>query len=146
MAINYVSTVPWNDPYDPWPAYSQVTLSAADAVLGAGALLTLNLTEFNDGSFYPWTYTCVSDGAVGLRLYQFYDEYTAQVTAYFGDTIYLGPIGTSRKGAPVKMSGAANGWSPGWDPMGEDVNSLYIQPVYSALTPWERSRRWNLNG
>jgi hypothetical protein len=120
-----------------------VTLSATDAELGAGTLLTLNLTEFNLDSFYPWTYTCVSAPSVGLRMYNFTPEnfYIAEVT-YFGDPMYRGAEG--RKGVPVKMSGAANGWGSSGidpDPVGQNVNALYIQPVYAVLTPWEYRRR-----
>ena len=46
--VDYVSTAPWNDPFNPWPAYAQVSLSAVDTNLNAsGAPLIMQLTNFD---------------------------------------------------------------------------------------------------
>ena len=41
------------------------------------------------------------------------------------------------------MVGTADGWEIN---TGSDIQGLLILPVYSALTPWEHRRRWNLMG
>jgi hypothetical protein len=148
--VDYVSTLPWNDPYNPWPAYSRLTLSATDVDLGAGAMLVYDLTYFNPvvgPSEATWQYTCtteVSNSTPTLTLTRdnnpgglFYAEVNTD-----GDIYYYVEDVTSRNITQGYVQGLAT-WT---ESNGENATSLSIMPVTTWLNPWEHRRRWCLNG
>jgi hypothetical protein len=125
--LDYVSTAPWNDPYNPWPLYSQVSLSAVDI---NPVILTLESFDPDNGSVTYANYEAVpipilymSSGAL----------WTVQNDG--NDYYYLN---TTTRAVPA-------GWLQGntnWDSVGgEDVNTLSIVPVTTWLNPWEFRRR-----
>jgi len=130
--VDYVSTLPWNDPYDPWPACNQVYLSAAAI---APSILTLRSfdpgTDYisaqvifaNDESDYP-DVRLIKD--VGSSLYM--------VTTINDGTAYFGPYYVKR---PWKQVNETVGWD---NENLSQVETLVIQPVATALTPWELRR------
>lgn len=130
--VDYTSTAAWNDPYNPWPAYSRVSLSAIDANLGAGVLQTLNLVYFDPVSLYL-VYSNKALGAmeqIDLEL-----NGTTWAVKYDGDSYYL--LYDAARAIPA---GRAQGYD--WqEPGGADANTLYIAPVTTWLNPWEYRRR-----
>lgn len=131
--VDYVSTAPWNNPYNPWPAYSRVSLSAIDSNLGDGVIQTLNLVYFDPVSQYL-AYSNKALGAgqqIDLEL-----GGTTWAVKYDGDSYYVLP--------DVALAIPA-GWVQGntnWQEYdGSNATSLSIVPVTTYLNPWEYRRR-----
>ena len=136
--VDYVSTAAWNDPYNPWPLYSQVSLSAAEVSLRTFTLVSFDPNAEGVAAHYT--------DDVG----DYYLDYDATGNAYgndqawnvfdlnnSGEILYYKP--TLVRAIPVKVVGVADGWAAG--PAGTDETALYIQPVFTTLTPWEFRRR-----
>jgi hypothetical protein len=147
--IDYVSTLPWNDPMNPWPQYSRLMLSAIDVRLGAGVPFAYDLSYFypvNSGS-HLWTYTSIDDTYDGaqavIELHKEFglNTYTA-VVIFDGDVQYVAS-GMQTKGIPAGFVQGNTDWNA---EDGDDVNSLSIIADINYLTPWEHRRRWALNG
>jgi hypothetical protein len=129
--VDYVSTLPWNDSMNPWPAYAQVSLSAAD--IQGGAWLTYTLVQFDPtlpgaAMFYSanteegnyLTY----DGTYWRIIAQ--EEY-----AYY---YYESPV----RGIPAGYKQGNMAWE---SDMGSEANTLSIIADTTVLTPWEYRRR-----
>jgi hypothetical protein len=129
MATDYISTAPWNDPLNPYPFYSQVTLSAVDI-----PLVTLNLFAFEPvGNGVPISYRN------GFEMwFNALNGYWLIVDS-IDNSVYQ--LNTNVRQLPVKSPGSAQGWIIAEEGIGVDPASLYIQPVYTALTAWEQRRR-----
>jgi hypothetical protein len=142
MAVDYISTIPWNDPFNPYPFYGQVTLSAADV-----SVCVLDLQVFDPNEITPIIY---SNGSKSIWYNK--DPYHGSSPAGFwlvdNTQLDLGlyQLNTSNLQLPVKLPGSAQGWQIAAEGPGEDPASLYIQPVYTSVAPWEQRRRWNLMG
>ena len=133
--VDYVSTAAWNDPFNPWPAYFQVSLSAADI-----PPVILTLTYFNPNTDLVVSY---ADDAGDYLLN--YDA-TGEHHGYGASWVVMGEEGstslyykpTLTRAIPVKVTGVADGWEL---TNGSDQTTLYIQPVFTSLNPWEFRRR-----
>jgi hypothetical protein len=142
MPIDYVSTAAWNDPFNPWPAYAQLTLSAADAALNASGMpLIMQLTNF-DPSASPanglsWVYQSLNQpnpDAVYLRYIRASNEIQIGDDE---DGVYYVIYNTAVRSIPA-------GWQQGntaWEAdNGADVTTLSIIADTTVLTPWEKRR------
>ena len=148
--VDYVSTAPWNDPFNPWPQYSRLMLSASDVKLGSGVPFAYELTYFFPtiiAGQSAWQYVSIDDTYDGaqadINLSKDFgsDAYTATVV-FDGDVQYV-LNGTTRRGIPAgDVQGNTN-----WEAVeGDDAATLSIIPVTTWLTPWEHRRLWCLNG
>jgi hypothetical protein len=146
-SVDYVSTDAWNDPYNPWPAYAQLTLSAADTNLhtGAGAPLIMELIEFypGPGDEHNWVYASLNaeGDTVFMRFNK--DMYNAPFTLNIQDsngTFYY--LTTANRSVPAGYVQGNTAWIVG--DQGADVTSLSIVPVTTWLNPWEQRRRRSL--
>jgi len=155
MSVDYVSTAPWNDPYNPWPQYSEVIFKMIGGSEGGAdftCLYTLstfnplqnitNYATFSANALYV-DLAALALGTENTLLYQinlhpsllvqnFWQVnvllYETRVRAYKAD---------ASRSVPVKSAGSAQGWIPqaGFEPY--SVNDMSIIPVTTALTPWE---------
>lgn len=135
--VDYVSTLPWNDPTNPWPAYAQVSLSAAEISLRTFTLISFDLNAEGVAVRYEDADT------------EYYLDYDASGQVYGndaswtvydpqnGDTLYYKP--TLIRAIPSKAVGVADGWQAAGS--GTDESILYIQPDVASLNPWEYRRR-----
>ena len=143
-SIDYVSTAAWNDPANPWPAYSRVSLSAIDSNLGAGVMQTLSLVSFDpEGLVYGYPSLRYSDKALneGENIVLLF-ETNAWAVQYDGDTQYR-LDGPQPRVIPAGWVQGNTTWS---EDNGESAPTLSIIPVTTYLNPWEFRRRWALNG
>jgi hypothetical protein len=130
--VDYTSTAPWNDPYNPWPAYAQLQLSAAD--IQGGAWLTYTLTQFDPAlPGAAMFYSANTEEGNYLTYDGSYWRIIAQEEiAYY---YYESPV----RNIPAGYQ-QGNTW--GWESdMGSEVNTLSIIPVTTSLNPWEYRRR-----
>jgi len=141
--VDYVSTAPWNDPFNPWPAYAQVSLSAVDATLNNdGNAKILTLVSFDPYAYLNeapvWTY----ESADGVQL--ILDLFASIVSVFAAPTNYYALTPTQNRGIPAGVVQGNDTWSvaPGYE--GADVSTLSIMPVTTYLTPWEFRRRRSL--
>ena len=135
--VDYVSTAPWNDPTNPWPLYSQVSLSAAEFSLRTFTLISFDpnaegvAARYEDAAgdyFLDYDATGMIHG--NDQAWTVYDPQNQ-------DTLYYKP--TLVRAIPAKVVGVADGWVAGGS--GTDETTLYIQPVTTWLNPWEYRRR-----
>ena len=126
--VDYVSTAAWNDPFNPWPAYAQVSLSAADI---PPVILTLayfnpptNSVEYQNGA--------VAEMPTLARIPDF-----AWLFMYNGDDYYQ--LDTITRALPAGyLQGNTNWQSAG---AGAFETTLSIIPITTSLNPWEFRRR-----
>ena len=136
--VDYVSTAPWNDPTNPWPLYSQVSLSAAEFSLRTFTLITFDpnaegvAAHYADaaGDYYLDYDATGSYYGNGLS-WNVFDANGAGEVLYYKETL--------TRAIPAKVVGVADEWVAG--PAGTDETTLYIQPVFTSLNPWEYRRR-----
>jgi len=151
--VDYVSTLPWNDTRDPWPQYSQITLSAADTdasglIAPAGVIYDLQYFDPVVPTAYPTggAVTCyyrnlsydlvlLKDATVGIpNNWYIYDENAEEF--YYQSTRFL-------KNVPyVNPGNVGSAWRAYGS--GTKLSSLYIAPVTTSLNPWEYRRRRTL--
>ena len=130
--VDYTSTAPWNDPYNPWPAYAQLTLSATD--IQSGALLTYTLTEFNPNALNGG-YMFYNAGTEEGNYVQFISGIW-QIIAQEEFTYYELPTVVRAIPAGYKQG------NMNWDAVeGNFESSISIIPVTTSLNPWEYRRR-----
>ncbi len=150
-AADYVSTLPWNDPLNPWPKYSRLLLSAADVSLGAGVVHAYDLQEgslmpYVNGGYGYWAYESV-DAIVAsdhpVLNYGGDEDGQMKVSSYVG-ALYVIPTATVRRDIPAGFVQGNAAWNN--TGLGEDPTSLSIMPDINYITPWEHRRRWALNG
>jgi hypothetical protein len=129
--VDYVSTAPWNDPMNPWPAYAQLQLSAAD--IQGGALLTYTLAQFDPalpgGAMF---YSANTEEGNYLT----YDDTHWKIIAQEELEYYRLLTGT--RAIPQGFQQGNTDWVP---VEGSDENTISIMPVTTYLTPWEYRRR-----
>lgn len=124
--VDYTSTAPWNDPYNPWPAYAQVSLSAADI-----EPVILTLTNFDPGiPQVDYLNDAVAEQPLLIKIS------TGWLIGYNGDDYYQ--LDTITRAIPA-------GWVQGntnWQPIqGNHEVTLSIIPITTSLNPWEYRRR-----
>ena len=135
--VDYVSTAAWNDPFNPWPLYSQVSLSAVEF-----SLRTFTLVSFNPDTDAVNVVAHYEDAAGDYLLdydatgNQYGNEQAWNVcNAQNGDPLYWKP--TFVRAIPAKVVGVIDGWEAQYN----EGTELYIQPVFTSLNPWEFRRR-----
>jgi len=131
-SVDYVSTAPWNDPYNPWPAYAQLTLSAADLTVPSDTYV-LNVFNPNDALLVNYN-GVASDGNQLLQLtddgvWRIYDDVVGEM--------YI--LDTARRGIPAGWLQGNTNWIPVDGPRAENTISIIADVTY--LTPWEYRRR-----
>lgn len=130
MAIDYVSTAPWNDPMNPWPAYAQLTLSAADLTVPSD---TYVLNVFNPNDALLVNYNSVATD--GNQLLQLTEDGVWRI--YDDNVGIMYTLATARRGIPA-------GWLQGntnWTPIeGSAENTISIIADVTYLNPWEKRR------
>jgi hypothetical protein len=138
--VDYVSTLPWNDPANPWPQYFQVSLSAAEI-----SLRTFTLVSFdpNAAAFGQPTAHYEDDNGDYRLDYDASGQYYGNGASWnvwsnmIEDLLYFKT--TLIRAIPFKAAGVADGWEAGGS--GTDQSILYMQPDVASLNPWEYRRR-----
>ncbi len=151
-AADYVSTLPWNDPFNPWPKNSRLLLSAADVSLGAGVVHAYDLQEgvfdpYSDGGYGRWAYECVDQIAGSSPVVSLSNLVDGQMKVAAGGgvgSLYVTAV-TTRRDIPAGRVQGNTCWTAAGQ-AGVNVNSLSIVPDINYITPWEHRRRWCLNG
>jgi len=153
--VDYISTAPWNDPFNAFPQYAQVSLSGM-VVDGDGTPRYANnevlpMTYFNPLSTIKNTNVVCrfasADGIWQLDLsvvfFPYYDGNQWVLDCFDGDGAQFS-YDTMSRSVPCKtLVGSDQGWQI---ISGSGIAGLLILPVTMALTPWEHRRRWALNG
>jgi len=144
--MDYTSTAPWNDPYNPWPRYTQMFMQGVvEGVYPTEKSLYVNavlsLTYFDPVGPGP------------LMAYTGMQEETSLDVSYdyFGGAwnwyILIPDVGDyfcfSRNAARDIFRNSSE-WQWLHDNGSSGVPAM--MPVLSAVAPWERRRLWNLNG
>ena len=131
--VDYVSTAPWNDPYNPWPAYAQLQLSATD--IQAGAWLTYTVWEFEPTTAGGGPFISYTAGTEEGNYVRFINGIW-QIIAQEELTYYE---------LPTVVRAIPAGWKQGntnWIVVeGSMEDTLSIIPVTTSLNPWEQRRR-----
>jgi hypothetical protein len=137
MAVNtnvpdYISTDPWNDPYNPWPNWSDITIGAADI-----SSQTFTLSVFNPNTPNVQYYT-----APGGTNRLVFNGSTWRIYNNNNTSLYV--LSTTARTLPTitpKLSGTI-GFSKD---NGTDASSVSATPG-TDITPYAFRRLWNLNG
>ena len=139
--VDYTSSAAWNDPYNPWPAYAQVSLSAADENLSVnGAPLIMQLEDFDPTpGEQNWSY--ISLNALNDTVYMIYNSDSNQVTISDPNVSPYYSLPTTVRSVPAGWQQGNTNWVTDG---GADVNTLSIVPVTTYLNPWEYRRRRTL--
>ena len=133
--VDYTSTAAWKDPYNPWPAYSRISLSAADTNLGAGVMQTLNLVSFDpEGLVLMYSNKTLGEGEHIALLF----TANAWYVQYDGDTYYRLDDSPQPRAIPKGWVQGDTTWT---EDNGVDATSLSIVPVTTWLNPWEFRRK-----
>ena len=143
--VDYVSSAPWNDPYNPWPTTTQVLLSSNNEPLLSGDFAGIaDFTIFNPANLAPGSVIMQFSGnASPLNLYYTLSGNTPCWIIGFTTAIVKFYLPTTSRSLPVKLPGSSAGWILGdyADPAAT-VQGLVITPVLSSpITPWEYRRR-----
>ena len=126
--VDYVSTAAWNDPFNPWPAYAQVSLSAADI-----PPVILTLTYFDPPGTVDYLNDAVAEQPALIRL----PSPSGWLIMYNGDDYY--ELDTITRAIPAGyLQGNTNWQSAG---AGAFETTLSIIPITTSLNPWEFRRR-----
>ena len=157
MPIDYVSTVPWNDPFNPWPAYLKYVVNFTTNPLSA---CTVELTSFAPltGCTDPaaatlyFLYTAISEpgNMTNTKLYYYtskpFDPFESLVcSAIFTSIDPVEQFEIEWEHAPrtpFKAVGTTAPWT--WvNQAALDViqlSAISIIPVLSSVAPWEQRR------
>lgn len=141
--VDYVSTAPWNDPMNPWPAYAQVSLSAVDTNLNAsGAPLIMQLTNFDPAASpagdLSWMYQSLNQPNVDAVYLRYFRSDNRIQIGDDEDGVYYEITSSAVRSVPAGWKQGNTAWTAD---NGADVNSLSIIPVTTYLNPWEYRRR-----
>ena len=136
--VDYVSTAIWNDAFNPWPQYFQVSLSAADANLNAsGVPLIMQLVEFDptEGE-QNWVYA--SQNHEGDQVSMTYNTSNNLVTISDGNLGTYYTLETTVRSIPAGWLQGNTNWAPS---EGSEEGTISIIPDITYLNPWEYRRR-----
>jgi hypothetical protein len=148
MAFDYVSTLPWNDPFNPWPAYNSVQVeTVVDGNVVQSDVYTLTAFDPAGNTTYAGVTgvsvvyaktNAPSDGNMFfvLKPFQGGDLQNCWAVNTPGGGI-TGLLNNTSRSLPVKQSGDTYGWIQTQG----NVSQLRVTPVYTDLTPWEFRRR-----
>jgi hypothetical protein len=146
--VDFVSSQPWNDAFNPWPQYSQVKVGISGT---PGSEYTCTLNAFSPLQGVDYSLIYVPELSAVNAFY--YDDASTSAMAFQesqGANFWFisHPLGTyvannAARALPSKQAGGAYGWIiyPGYEGSSANVNNLYIVPVTTALNPWEYRRR-----
>jgi hypothetical protein len=133
MATDYISTTAWDNPENPWPTYSKVTV-------GGGGITTTVLTLDEFDPTVATTGRAVLFESAGSE-FLFFNNNQGWYCGDANDTFFLA---TSSRQIPVKAAGAAGGWTRVAG--SGTVANLAVTPDTTSQTAWTTRRLWNLNG
>ena len=155
-SVDYISTIPWNDPLNPFPLYAQVIVSMTILANGDGypagpTQQTLTMSQFvpEPGNESVISYVNAADIPVINKVILRYEEagIAADTKWYFqtGDdayrlAIYNNPDVKVPRAIPAGYVQGNVAWDSNVD-VNIDVTTLSIMPVTTYLTPWEQRRR-----
>jgi hypothetical protein len=153
---NYIDTNPWNDPTNPWPTYTRITVGAADI---STSVLTLSV-------FDPKKKIVYANSNNTIRLVSYFDEFFGAPgmggkgwlieKSEFGSNVGYYAIITYSKSLPTIGAGLSaqdysggnytdgtNWWVVSGQPAyaGSNNTSLTATPDYNTRTDMERRRK-----
>jgi len=134
MATDYISTTAWDNPENPWPTYSKVTVGGG----GIAAASIVTLSQFDP---------TVATGGRALLFENAGSEFMLfnnNEGWYVGDSNDTFFLATSSRQIPVKAAGAAGDWTRVAG--SGTVANLAVTPDTTSQTAWTTRRLWNLNG
>lgn len=148
MPVDYTSTAPWNDPYNPWPAFYQISLSG-NVINDVGTPIAVNTVlhmivfdpNIDDNySVYYETVPVVYNNSY-CAVYGYRD--TATASPYWSIQIgsedpFKAFNNTLQRNIPYILNQSQIGdWSAD---TGSGIGNIILKPVIAAVTPWERRR------
>jgi hypothetical protein len=139
--IDYISTTPWNDPKNPWPAYSTVALSGTVVVGGQTIIVNPDTARMSIATFNPVQTTGIplyySNASGDIYMDYYIDEPSGWFMSLSGFEIRNHP--NASKDVPyITVAGVTGTWV---QETGTGLSSLLMYPVTTDLTPWEQRRR-----
>jgi hypothetical protein len=148
--VDYVSTAPWNDPFNPWPSTASVVVSGNGAS-GEGIPFSFVNVELPMTHFAlpevngPAGQDIIIYGSGALKLYGIYNARSALYVWELGYYISSSDLFRLVSGSPVTKKDIpfilnANNLGT-WYADDGSTTGLTIKPVYAVLTPWEYRRR-----
>lgn len=144
MAVDYISTAPWNDPYNPWPVYNSCVVSFLSS--GVAFTKTLNMYAFDpyatDDVYAGYESDVPAWPVVKLEYYK--DVNNFWQLGMTNSNVYLQNyyrLFTDTRSLPNKQTGSAYAWTPVATDGNISISSVSIQSVMSDWTPWEYRRR-----
>ena len=150
MPIDYVSTVPWNDPTNPFPKYTQVALSgrvvdSGSNVLNINCILTMTGFEPGNVNGNKVSYQNAAVGNGGTALFYYFDNSFKGWYLQIGNT---NPRFVANTNEPtpylvfdVPYIYTAGSVGPWVNASGTGINTLLITPVLSSVAGWELRRK-----
>jgi len=138
MAVDYISTLPWNNPYNPWPGYTTIPMVSSIYIRPT----TLQLTWFDPYSDVPMRYEGM-DGNDTIGLFFYGEGYNLEglwAITLDNTPLYSSPASIQwSRSLPMKMPGGDYGWL---NQDTDNVETLCISaPDLNSVAPWERRRR-----
>ena len=147
MSLDYISTTPWNDPLNPWPAVNSLTVSYSLSGLYDGVynLTTFNplATGTNNSVEYTGDSTSTTISAATLSLSG--TNWALKVAATSTLRNFVDALKT-----PWKVTNLISTWEGltpitlVWSVTGNNVVQTAITPNIADRTPWENRRLRNL--
>lgn len=148
MPVDYNSTDPWNDPYNPWPAFYQISLSGnvindVGTPIAVNTVLRMLLFDPNiddNYSVYYETVPAVYDNSY-CAVYGYRN--TAAASPFWAiqigfDDPFKAFNNTLQRNIPYILNQSQIGdWIPD---TGSGLGNIILKPVIAAVTPWERRR------
>lgn len=149
-SVDYISTTPWNDPLNPWPAYAQICINGTVIGDGDEHVMTVNNVVLPMTLFAPVTPPSNAYVQYGTGGYvngvQVNLLYAINDVGWFlgiddGDSVFTAYNDTPlRKNVPyIYVAGQSGNWYQDTGVGG--LNTITIIPVTGVLTPWEHRRR-----
>ena len=127
--VDYTSTAPWNDPMNPWPAYAQLTLSAADLTVPSDTYVLYTFDPVAGAIQYT---SLATDGNQVLYL-------DGGIWTILDDSIgVMYTLTTARRSIPAGWLQGNTGWE---GDNGSEATTISIIADTTVLTPWEYRRR-----
>ena len=148
MAIDYISTKPWNDPLNPWFGYTQMHMGGSIITDEGNTInlnILLNLTQFDpEGNEYGNTPAAFisEDGADPLILLTYFSDigWTINMNSLESPGLYLQQTCEGSKPPRDILKYNQMCWT------GNGTGFPTMSPVLSSVAGWEKRRLWNLNG
>ena len=144
MSLDYISTTPWNDPFNPWPAVNSLTVSSSLSGLynGTYILTTFNPLATGTDNFIVYTGDSASPTISAATISLSGTRWDLKVDS----TVTLLNSATDVK-TPWKVPGVVSDWKGftiTWSVTGGGVVPTGISPNIGDRAPWENRRLRNL--